>query len=334
MKLNKIGEFGLVDKIKRAIYSQKHSGSKLMIGPGDDAFVARQSPGFLLVGTKDLLIEDVHFRRDWTTPEALGYKSLAVNLSDLAAMGAVKPLYALIGVALPGDIPVDFVDKMYIGMCKISKEFGVILAGGDTTSSKKHIVISITLLGEAKKQHIIKRSGARPGDLVVSTGTFGDSAGGLYLLKKGIKPLKNYQKYLINKHVLPKPKLKEAGIIARNCLATSMMDSSDGLSACAMFLSEASKTGITIDIDKIPVSKQLIQLKKENKDINLTEMILTGGEEYELVFTVHPGKLNKLKKLLPMAKAVGRVTKEKGIKYLLNNKLMNYKFTGYEHFSS
>ncbi|MCB4791802.1 MAG: thiamine-phosphate kinase [Elusimicrobia bacterium] len=333
LKINKIGEFELVERIKKIIYPAKRGNGRLIIGPGDDAFVSKISPDFLLVVTKDLLIEDVHFKLGWTTAQDLGYKAIAVNLSDLAAMGAVRPLYALVGIALPGDISVDFVEKLYIGMCKISDKYGLKIAGGDTTSSKKHIVISITLLGEAKKKHILLRSGAMPGDLIMVTGTFGDSAGGLFLLKRGIKKPKNYQKYLINKHRLPEPRISQAHKIAGSGLATSMIDSSDGLAACVNFLSKESKSGMRLDLEKVPVSKQLNELKKDFNEVDLLDYALKGGEDYELVFTVNPKNLKKVNKILPGAREVGEVTKDKGIKYCLYNKEIKLEISGYQHFN-
>lgn len=330
-KIRKVGEFELVEKIKKIIYPKRKGKGSLITGPGDDAFVAKLSPDFLLVATKDLLIEDVHFRTSWTTPQDLGYKSIAVNLSDLAAMGAVRPLYALVGLALPGDIPVDFVEKLYKGMCVISRKYGLIIAGGDTTSSKKHIVISITLIGEAKKHDIVLRSGAKPGDLIMVTGAFGDSGAGLYLLRKGIKRTKSYQKYLINKHLLPEPRLEAAHKISR--FATSMIDSSDGLAACVNFIADESGVGMVVDLEKIPVSAQLKKLKNDHKDIDLPGLCLAGGEDYELVFTVNPNNLKGLLKIFPQAKAIGKVTKEKTIKYFVCGKETKLKVSGYEHFN-
>ena len=303
-----------------------------MIGPGDDTFVAKLPPGLLLAATKDLLVENVHFRLDWITPEQLGYKAMAENLSDLAAMGACIPLYALIGLAMPGDTPVDFVDKLYTGMNKIGKKNKLIIAGGDIVSTKKDIVISITLIGGIKKEHVVTRSGAEAGDKIFVTGTFGDSGAGLKILEKGMKKHSRAEKYLINRHLMPEPRMKEAEIISRNKLATSMIDSSDGLAASLKFIAQASGTGADVDLDRVPVSKQLSSMPEKSLKAGYIGLALNGGEDYELVFTVKPGKFNLVKKLVPGASYIGEITKTGGVKYFKNGLQVKINAGGYQHF--
>lgn len=334
MRLKNLGEFGLIRRIIKAVTKGKKNDPGLIVGPGDDAFVARFSRGNLVAATKDILIENVHFKRKWSTPWQIGWKSIAVNLSDLAAMGGCKPLYCLVGLGLTVDIPVDFVDKLYTGMNNISKKHGLLIVGGDTVLSKKDIIISITLLGELKKEYLVTRHGAEPGDLVFVTGTFGDSAGGLFLLSKGIKKGPAYVNYLIKKHLLPEPRLEQASKLARTRKITSMIDSSDGFGASIRFITESSKAGARIDIEKIPVSKQLTELSEKHKKVDVAKFVLNGGEEYELMFTAKPEDFPLLRSILPNIKAVGNIVPGKGIKYFYNGRPQKTGASGYEHFKS
>jgi thiamine-monophosphate kinase len=303
----------------------------LLVGPGDDTFVAKTSPGRLIAATTDVLVENIHFSRDWTTPEQLGYKSITVNLSDLAAMGWCDPRYALIGLVLPPGISVEFVKKLYSGMRKAASKYGLVIAGGDTVSSKRDIMISVTLIGELRKEFMLTRRGAKPGDAVLVSGTFGDSAGGLEILKKGLRKNK-ISKYLIRKHLLPEPRLALAKKIALSGAATSMIDSSDGLSASVRFISESSGTGAVIETEKIPVSKHLREFGRLHPGKDIGEMALHGGEEYELVFTVKKQQLSGVLSSIPGLTRIGWVTKGRKVIYTRHGMPVKTDKSGYEHF--
>ncbi len=176
-KLSALGEFGWLNRLLPKLYWPALLRSQLCIGPGDDAGVLRLSPGRVLVATTDAMVEGIHFERKWFSWQSLGEKVLAVNLSDLAAMGDVKPLAALVTAAFPGDTPVDNVDKFYKGVETCAQRWKTGLLGGDTVGSKKGWFISVTVLGEAKPQNLIKRSGARPGDYLAATGPLGARRG-------------------------------------------------------------------------------------------------------------------------------------------------------------
>jgi thiamine-monophosphate kinase len=248
-------------------------------------------------------------------------------------MGGAKPLYALIGLGLPGDISVDFVDKLYIGLNKASSKYGFIIAGGDTVSTKKDIVISITLIGEIDKKRLITRSGARPGDLVFVSGSFGDSAAGLYLLEKGRKNAASYTKKLIEKHLLPVPRLEAAIKLADTGCVTSMIDASDGLDASLKFITQKSRAGAEIDIDKIPVSKELLELSFKDSSVNPLRLALGGGEDYELVFTARPGAIETVKRAAKDITCIGVVTKKKELKYISNGTPVKFGKLGYQAFT-
>ena len=333
MKLKEFGEFKLIELIKKSIkVPGRPSHASLVVGPGDDTFVARTAPGRMIAATTDVLVENIHFSRNWTTPEQLGYKSITVNLSDLAAMGWCEPRYALIGLVLTPDVSVKFVKKLYSGMRKAATKYGLTIAGGDTVSSKHDIMISVTLIGELKKEFMLRRSGAKPGDAVLVSGTFGDSAGGLEILKQRMRNNNNFSKYLIRKHLLPEPRLGLAKKIAVSGVATSMIDSSDGLTASIRFISESSGTGAVIATEKIPLSKELKEFGRLYPHKDIETMALHGGEEYELVFTVKKQSLGRILKSIPGLTHIGWVTRGRKIVYTKNDSPVKTNSTGYEHF--
>ncbi|MBN1622521.1 MAG: thiamine-phosphate kinase [Endomicrobiales bacterium] len=332
LNLGDIGEFGLVEEIRKKIFPKNKNKFPILVGPGDDAFVAKTSSDFLLVCTKDVLVENIHFKLGYITPRQLGYKAMAVNLSDLAAMGWCVPLYALVGIALPKHTSLDFVRQLYKGMLGIADKYSLHIIGGDTVSSRKDIVISVTLIGKIKKKYLITRSGAKPGDIIMATGTYGDSAAGLFLLQNGIKPRIGFEKYLVNKHIYPKPRLFEAKRLAQSGLVTSMIDSSDGLNASVKFIAQQSNAGAKINIDKIPVSGPLRKLALKSPEINPKKLALSGGEEYELVFTISPGDVSRINKLLPNLTPVGEIVKGKGVSYYFKGRKQSIKTAGFQHF--
>ncbi len=180
MRLKEIGEFGLIDRIARRV--PRKAG--VPIGIGDDAAAINPTPGCVTLVTTDMLVEGVHFDLALCDPITLGRKSAAVNLSDIAAMGG-RPRHCLLSLAIPQDLPVEFLDGFLTGLLERAQEFDVALVGGDTCSSRGGLVISITLMGEQLPDLVVSRRGAQPGDLIFVTGTLGDSALGLNLLRKG-----------------------------------------------------------------------------------------------------------------------------------------------------
>ncbi|GAB7028180.1 thiamine-phosphate kinase [Geotalea toluenoxydans] len=274
MKLHDLGEFGFIDRIAAAIAEK----TTVKIGIGDDAAAVEPTPGHLTLMTSDMLIEGVHFDLNLSDPLTLGRKSLAVNLSDLAAMGA-KPRYYLLSLAIPQRLDLEFLDKFVSGMMQRADQFGVTLIGGDTCSSKGGLAISVTAIGEQLPQLVVQRSGARPGDLIFVTGTIGDSALGLELLRHGEKigPL-------ISRHLDPEPRLSAGIALAEAGLATAMIDISDGLLADLGHILEKSAVGARMDLTGLPISDQYRkEITRFSEDC--FSLALGGGEDYELVFT-------------------------------------------------
>ena len=323
--IEKIGEFGLIEFIKKHnTKPKKHHNIYLDIG--DDCFSFNPHKNSKYVVTTDILIENIHFKRQWATPQQLGQKAIEVNVSDIASMGNAKPLYAFISLGVPKSISIDFVKQLFNSIKNTCNKYGIHLSGGDTVCAKD-ITISVTLIGICYDKPV-SRTGAKIGDLIFVTGTFGDSCAGLDILSNRGKILKDYEKNLIKKHLVPQARLKEANLISKNITVTSMTDSSDGLFKSIELLTE--KKGAVINMEEIPLSKNLI--KYANKDYNkLYNYALFGGEEFELVFTINKKDKNKLEKLLPSATCIGYINNSK-VMYLQNGKQKNIKYNGYKHF--
>jgi thiamine-monophosphate kinase len=183
-----------------------------------------------------------------------------------------------------------------------------------------------------KKKYIIRRSGARPGDLIYSTGCFGDSGAGLYLLSHGAGKRGKTERCLVNKHLLPEPRIAESKIIAANGLATSMIDSSDGLSASVGFLATESGIGAKIFLDSVPLSTEMQEFKKKYVKADFWNIVTGGGEEYELVFTAAPGKRRSIERLLPRAVCFGEIAKGRDVMYYFNGNRIDVNAKGFEHF--
>jgi thiamine-monophosphate kinase len=288
MELAQLGEFALIDLIKKdTIYNKKN----VVLGIGDDAAVLIPTPHRLQLITTDMLVENVHFDLHTSSARQLGYKSIAVNVSDIAAMGGL-PKHVVISIALPKNLSVDFVLSLYEGMKEICHEFGVNIVGGDTVASPQGLVINVTVMGEVEPEKLQRRSGASAGELIVVTGTLGDSGCGLDLLLQGVWKDYDFYQPLVMRHLTPKPQVK-AGSQLASYGATSMNDISDGLASEANEIARASKVGMMIYEEKIPLSPEVnaaaLKLGKTG-----AHYALYGGEDYQLLFTISPEKFTLL----------------------------------------
>jgi len=223
MKLSDLGEFGLIRKIKSIIGLP---GDGVIKGIGDDCAVVEKSAGNVTLLTTDILVEKIHFKKEFTSPQNLGRKALAINISDIAAMGG-SPLFALISLAAPESTEADYISKLISGVDSMADGFGVSVIGGDTSLSPDRLIINIFVIGKALKDRVLYRSGAKPEQIIFVTGEIGSSAAGLDILKRGIETEK--YGWLINAHVSPYPHIKEGNMIASSGLATSLIDISDGV---------------------------------------------------------------------------------------------------------
>jgi thiamine-monophosphate kinase len=325
MRIGTVGEFGLIEKIRKAA----PQGRGVRAGIGDDAAWLDAGGAALLV-TADLLIEKVHFDLRWTSFYALGYKTLAVNLSDIAAMGGV-PAYLTLSLGIPPRFHLEDIEEFYRGVRRLASRSGVSLVGGDTSRAER-LFISAALIGRAPYRPIL-RSGARPGDDLYVTGTLGDSALGLRLLKK--KSRQAGADYLIRRHNLPTARLAAGSLLARARLPGAMIDVSDGLLQDLGHICEESGVGAEIWEEALPLSKAYRSLSAGD----LT-MVLGGGEDYELLFSTRPRTRKKLARLLPhigvRVTRIGRcLPPSEGIN-VFDRRGRRYApaVTGYTHFKS
>ncbi|MDR3111610.1 MAG: thiamine-phosphate kinase [Elusimicrobiota bacterium] len=324
--ISSIDEFALIDEIKK-IFAKPKKNKIITANIGDDCFCFKIGTKNICI-TKDVLVENVHFKKNWTTPFELGQKAIEVNISDIAAMGNVTPKYVFIGLCLPKKTPHHFFHELYKGLKKSCDKYKAIIAGGDTVKSDK-LTISVTVVGVAKG-NIIKRSGAENGDLIGVTNTFGDAAAGVALLcKYGQKHIYNaYQKNLIAKQNAPQARLKIAQKISNHI--TALTDASDGLWSAVDLIAKSSMKGAKIFVDTIAISQNLRKVFKEKK--LQQNFALFGGEDYELVFSVSKSKAQFLKKIAPEISYIGEINNSNNITVIENGKEQNSKYKGFKHF--
>lgn len=328
MRLSELGEFGLIEKIRRS-FSVKSPRAPLSIG--DDAAALAVSPSSVLLATTDMLVEGVHFDLSFTDFFSLGWKSAAVNLSDIAAMGGI-PRFCLTALAIPPGIGTEQIADFYKGFGAVLREHEVLLVGGDTCSSRKGFIVTVTALGETEKALLLRRSGARPGDRIFVTGTLGESAAGLEILKKRGRRQASGVKRLMEKHLRPVPRVEWGRKIAQSRCATSMIDVSDGLALDLSHLCDESGAGAQLFSGKIPLSNALRRSAGALTGPVL-DYALAGGEDYELLFTAPPRKLRKLRGLGIQATEIGIVTKARGISLVnADGKKKPLAPQGYDHF--
>lgn len=278
-------EFDLINDIKSR-YNLDHIG--------DDCAVVPKDAETDLLLTADLLLEDIDFRLDWTTPEFLGRKALSVSLSDIAAMGGT-PKWAMLSIGVPESLwKTDLLDRFYEGWHAVARDVGVELIGGDISRSPDKLVIDSIAGGEVPRGRAILRSGSRSADAIVVTGQLGGSAGGLKLLENGRhlsqKP-EEWEEKLIRKHLNAEYQI-EAIWLQKNKLANAMIDLSDGLSSDLAHICRASKLGAKIFAEKVPLDPDLARLT--NSFDEQLDLALNGGEDYQLLFTVPPERVCEL----------------------------------------
>lgn len=283
MTLKTLGEFGFIRRVSRGCLVREEG---VVRGIGDDAAVFRPDTGNLTLVTTDLLIERVHFLRDAATGFELGHKAMAVNLSDIAAMGGT-PREAFVSIAIPDDCPLRYLEDLYDGMRALAASFDVNILGGDTTGSKSDLVLNITVIGQVREDELLLRSGARPGDIVYSTGTLGDSRAGLYLILNRIPADSEPLEGLRRAHLLPQPHLEEGRFLAKLKVVTAAIDVSDGLAGDIGHLARESGVGVRLYADRLPVSDPLRAFcRRFGQDP--VAYALAGGEDYTLLLTVRP----------------------------------------------
>lgn len=279
-----LGEFGLIAQIRRRAPIGRRGG--VLLGIGDDAAILDPGGPRLLLVTTDMLVEGVHFALATTSPYALGRKALAVNLSDIAAMGGT-PRYALIALAAPPVTPARLLRELYRGVCAEAKRFNVSLVGGDTCAAPAGLTLGLTVLGEVPRRQAVTRAGARPGDRIWVTGTLGGSAAGLAALQRGWGTRRSEDAWVrraVRRHRLPEPRCAAGRRLAARRIATAMLDLSDGLASDLARLCEESRVGVRIDAGRLPLDPAAQRLAPR-LGADALAWAVGGGEDYELVFT-------------------------------------------------
>jgi thiamine-monophosphate kinase len=308
------GELAVIDLISRICGGQE--SDDLIRGIGDDAAIIHVSDSTDLIVTTDLLIEGTHFRRDIIDPYSLGWKSVAANISDIAAM-AGTPTYTFSSFALD-DVDVEFVDSLYRGMTDCTKQYGSKIVGGDTNFSKSSQVINITQLGVVPSGKAVLRSCARPGDTILVTGVLGDSRLGLELLLKfGLEKATDLNFCAVSKHLHPDPRVAEAKAAASTDKLHAMMDISDGLAADLPKLCAASGVGAIVDVKSLPISP-IVRYGASEVEIDPIQLAVQGGEEYELLMAVAESDVDTVVKAVAEATgtqvtAIGTITAEQDV---------------------
>ncbi|MCC6461351.1 MAG: thiamine-phosphate kinase [Saprospiraceae bacterium] len=335
--VNTLGEFGLIEHLTKEFSILQPSTVKAV---GDDAAVI-DNAGFCTVVSTDMLVEGIHFDMAYTPLKHLGYKAIVVNLSDIYAMNA-WPKQVTVSIAISNRYSVEALEELYAGIRAACEVYGVDLVGGDTTSSPKGMVISITAIGQGERERLAYRNGARPGDLICITGDLGAAYLGLQLLERerriwlehpDMQPNLEEQKYIVGRHLKPEARKDMVEAFQRaDLVPTSMIDISDGLASEIFHLCRESGVGALIEESGVPIHPET-QLMALQFKLDPITCALSGGEDYELLFTIDPKDIDKIR-FLPDIYIAGEILEASaGIR--LNTKggnLHELKAQGWRHF--
>lgn len=319
--VSELGEFGLIKHLTQNFNIQHATTIK---GVGDDAAVLSQETGYQTIVTTDMLVEGVHFDLSYMPLKHLGYKSVVVNLSDIYAMNA-KAEQITVSIAISNRFPVEAIDELYAGIKTACELYHVDLVGGDTTSSTSGMIISITAIGKAKADEVVYRNTAKSNDLIVVSGDIGAAYLGLQVLEREkqvflvnpqSQPDLTAYEYLIERQLKPEARKDISELLNKlEVKPTSMIDISDGLSSEILHICEQSKVGCKIFEERIPLDPQFISTCEEFK-LEATTIAMSGGEDYELLFTIPIEDHNKIKGN-PHLTVIGHITEAKDGKHLI-----------------
>jgi thiamine-monophosphate kinase len=335
--ISALGEFGLIDRLAAGLAPQRTDTLK---GIGDDAAVLEYG-GSPVVVTTDMLVEGIHFDLMYQPLKHLGYKAIVVNLSDICAMNAV-PRHVTVSIALSNRFSVEAVEELYDGMRTACRAYGVDLVGGDTTASPRGLVISVTAIGSALKEKLVYRSGAKPGDILCVTGDLGAAYLGLQILEREkqvfladpqMQPQLSDKEYLIRRQLKPEARLDSVEYFEKAGLVpTAMIDVSDGLASDLMHICKASGTGAFLEEAQVPIHDEA-RLQAMEFRLDPITCALHGGEDYELLFAVTPGDLDKVR-FMDSVYIIGEITPaEDGVKlHTSGGQIHELTAQGWKHF--
>jgi thiamine-monophosphate kinase len=329
----RLTESALIDTVRRLAAG----GERVEVGIGDDCAVLTPTAGGRLVATTDLLIEDVHFRRRYAEPADVGWKSLAVNLSDIAAMGA-RPRWALVALACPADTTMEHVEAFYEGALALASAHGVAIVGGDTSASPAGWFVTVSVLGETSHAPRL-RSGAHPGDIVAVTGPLGRAAAGLAVLERPKAPAGVSADALADvtaAHLRPRPRVAEGAWLGSADGITAMIDLSDGLATDLGHVAEASGVAARAELGRLPIDDSTRTVARA-LGADAVAWATGGGEDYELLLTCAPNAFSRVQTELERATGtrlvpVGQIAAGKGVAFLDARGRSRTATAGYEHF--
>ena len=338
-ELDELGEFGLIDQLTQDFPLRNASSLK---GVGDDAAVIDHEGCRTLVSV-DLLVEGIHFDMTYTPLKHLGYKAAVVNFSDIYAMNGT-PTQIVVGLGVSNRYSVEALDELYAGIRLACETYNVDLVGGDTTSSRSGLVISITVIGKAKDEEVVYRSGARPNDLLCVSGDLGGAYMGLLILERekaefmanpNMQPQLEGFDYVLQRQLKPEARKDViARLKALDIVPTSMIDISDGLASEILHLCKESGVGCQLYEEKIPMDPSTAKIAKDFQIVP-SVAALSGGEDYELLFTVAQKDYEKIQKMSDDVTVIGYMTADKGIAELItpDNHVITLKAQGWNHFN-
>ena len=327
-----ISERELISKIRQAA----GSNTRLIKGIGDDcAVLTNHDAGKFSLISLDTLVEGVHFDLAWHSPEDLGHKAAAVNISDIAAMGG-KPTFALLSIAAPATTRPAWLDKFMSGFMAELAKYQITLVGGDTVASREELYFSVTILGEAVSEQVLYRSGASAGDVVMVSGFLGDAALGLEICRHTRSEFRDTWPALAAAHLTPVPETALGQLLAGSGMVTAMLDMSDGLATDLAHLCEASGLGAEVDGAAIPLSAAACQAAEAMK-LDVLRVAVTGGEDYRLLFTCAARHEEYLRKIVRDALGrqlfqIGKMVPGSGVHLYVKGKMSNIDFQGYDAF--
>ena len=329
-----ISELDLIRRIKAQAGS---ADSSLLQGIGDDCAVfANRGAETVTLVTTDTLVQGVHFDLAWHPPALLGQKAVAVNVSDIAAMGGT-PRFALLSLAAPAAFGLEVLDLFMQGFMSGLARYQVTLIGGDTVKSDQGLVLSVTVLGEVDRRQVIYRSGARPGDLIWVSGFLGQAAAGLETCRQGDYDLQESHADLVAAHLQPIPEMALGSSLARSGLVTAMIDMSDGLASDLAHICEESGVGAVVGAEALPISDSCRRLAG-TLGLDPLRLAIAGGEDYRLLFTAPPAASEHIRKLAGHAVdgqlfLVGEVVEGHGVVLTAAGQQSSIDYQGYDHFS-
>ena len=336
--VNKLGEFGLIDHLTKDIFMQ-HKTS--VLGVGDDAALIDNGNDYTVV-TTDMLVEGIHFDLMYTPLKHLGYKAIVVNVSDIYAMNGT-PEQVTVSLAISNRYSVEALEELYEGIKLACKIYNVDLIGGDTTSNLKGLAMSVTAIGKVEKEKVTLRSTAKLGDIICVTGHLGAAFLGLQILERekqlyldqpSIQPELDNQKILIEKQLKPEARKDAIAYFEKTkVIPTSMIDVSDGLASELIHITKQSNVGAVIEEAKVPIHDDA-QMKAIDFQMDPITAALSGGEDYELLFTIDPKDLEAIR-YMPDVHIIGEITEAKyGVKLLTTGgNLHDIKAQGWQHFN-